>query len=193
MTSLSEILKLPIPKTNLFDMADGIKAFVKSLDNLSSLENEDVSRMKELNEALPIFTEAIKGFTANDEAGNLIKTLNGIKEAVSGIGDKKNNPFDKINESVVKTTSSLSGLNKELDKTISKMQKLAAESKKAFAAALKKAENSDKVSSSSSSGGNIGSNKDMSIEDIIKKWDNDGVPVRGFGSQTKPDQKIFTI
>lgn len=193
METIANIMAIDI-QDRLSESAKGIEQLIYSLDYLSSLEDEDISRMESLSKNIPEFTAAIAGFNSSSEADALTKSITEIKDAVSGFGGK-NNPFDIINKSILETTKSISLLNKSLDGTISKMKSLARESEKAFKRVIDKIESSDKIKSSSGStaGGTVGSNQNMSLEDIIKKWDNDGVPVRGFGSQTKPEQKIFTI
>ena len=193
--TLSEIMSIEIVD-KLSPMSKGITTFIESIDGLSSLEDEDIDRMNSLSKSLPDFTTAIANFNVKQQAVDLSTSLTLIKNSISGFGDKKNNPFQVLTDSIESSTKALGKLNGKLDDTISKMKKLGKETTNAFAKVIDKIESSITTASIAADTANAaatGNAVGSVVETILKNWDKNGVPVRGNQDESTPPVRIFAI
>ena len=174
----------------------GMSATLDVLDDFDDLEKGDIAMINSLSESLPDFTNAIANFNVKQQAVDLSTSLTLIKNAISGFGDKKNNPFSQLADSIESTTKSIGRLNDKLDDTISKMKKLGKETTSAFAKVIDRIEASittATIAADTANAAATGNAVGSVVETILKGWDRDGVPVRGMADETKPPVKIYTI
>lgn len=194
MTSLAGIMKIDI-STTITNAANGITKFIDSIDNLSSLDNEDIDRMNSLSTSIPDFSKAIANFTDRSKASEVAQAITEVKVALQGLSGKSN-PFREMNDAINDSAKSLGKLNDRLDDTISKMKKLGKETTNAFAKVI------DKISASITTA-DIAANKAQAavtgnavgsiVETILQDWNAHGVPVRGSEEQNSQPVRIFAI
>lgn len=189
ISGLSSQIK-PLDKT-----AESLKSMLVVLDDFDDLDGGDIENLNSLSTNLPNFTKALANFNVKSQAEDLAASLTLIKNTVSGFNEKTN-PFVQLTESIESSTKSIGRLNRKLDDTISKMQKLGRETTNAFAKVIDRIQASITTASvaagkaeAAATGNAVGS----AVEAILMEWNNTGVPIRGTGDETTPPVRIFTL
>ena len=193
--SLVGISELSAQIGPLDETAQSLKSMIVVLDDFDDLDGGDIENLNSLSTNLPNFTKALANFNVKSQAEDLAASLTLIKDTVSGFNEKTN-PFVQLTESIESSTKSIGRLNRKLDDTISKMQKLGKETTNAFAKVIDRIQSSITVASvaagqaeAAATGNAVGS----VVETILMEWNNTGVPIRGTGDETTPPVRIFTL
>ena len=193
--SLVGISELSAQINPLDETAKSLKSMIVALDDFDDLDGGDIENLNSLSTNLPNFTKALANFNVKSQAEDLATSLTLIKNTVSGFNEKTN-PFVQLTESIESSTKSIGRLNRKLDDTISKMQKLGRETTNAFAKVIDRIQASITTASAAADTANaavVGNAVGSVVETILTDWNNNGVPIRGTGDETTPPVRIFTL